>query len=95
MLIDYPGVNIPFGTYIKSHFGKKNCKVVFYDNPGMEKNWSLRSQFFLEDVYMSSHVYLGYNADHMKGVTMMDNQCKRAYCGWFQIQCSELHSDAI
>lgn len=31
MLIDYPGVNIPFGTYIKSHFGTKNPKVVFYD----------------------------------------------------------------
>jgi hypothetical protein len=48
VLIDYPGVNIPFGTYIKSHFGTKNSEVVFYHNAGLEKYWSLRSQFFLE-----------------------------------------------
>lgn len=60
VLIDYPGVNIPFGKYIKQHF---YCKVIYYIPPNewmwttARTNTTVKMSDLILSVYESESLY--------------------------------------
>eukprot|EP01018_Ginkgo_biloba_P012052 Gb_36572 [translate_table: standard] len=70
VLIDYPGVNIPFGKYIRKHFG---CKIIYYIPPNEWLWTTIRTHSIVRISDLILSVYHGESLYYRKaGANVID-----------------------